>query len=97
MEKGFNIVNNQWNSVQTVIERCIDEGIYEIPAFVPYSLLMQEIINTQLSLYTADPKGNISDISKLSKLFELALNTSNKMNEYIAANTPVAPAPQEVQ
>lgn len=88
LEKGYSLVNNTWEAVQTVIERCIDEDIYEIPSFVPYSLLMKEITNTQLSLYTADPNNNVGDILKLGKLFEVALNASNKMNEYIAANTP---------
>lgn len=88
LEKGYSVINNTWESVQTVIERCIDYGIFEVPSFVPYELLEQEIINTQLSLFTADPKGNVDDINKLSKLFEVVLNSSNKMNEYIAAQQP---------
>ena len=96
LEKGYSIINNTWEAVQTVIERCIDENIYEIPSFVPYTLLQQEILNTQLSLYTADPVANVGDINKLAKLFEVSINAANKVNEYIAATQP-QPMPEEVQ
>lgn len=80
LEKSYSLLNNTWEAVQTVIERCIDESKYEIPAFVPLVLLQQEIINTQLSLYSADPDNNVKDIQKLSKLFEVSLKMNNEMN-----------------
>lgn len=84
LEKGYSVLNNTWEAVQTVIERCIDGDVYEIPTFVPYTLLQQEIINTQLSLFAADPYGNMNDIGKLGKLFEVTVNASNKINNYLA-------------
>lgn len=83
LERGYSVINNSWNAVQTVIERCIDQNIFEVPSFVPYSLLEQEILNTQLSLYTADPINNADDINKLSKLFQVVITSQDKMQAFM--------------
>lgn len=88
LEKGYSIKNNSWNSVQTVIERCIDQDIYSVPAFVPWTLLQQEIVNTQMSLFVADPVANEQDIAKLSRLFENVVSESKKLSEAMAATMP---------
>ena len=85
IDKSYSRQNNNWNAVQTVIERCIDGGIYEVPAFVPIDFLEMEIINTQLSLFAANPDDNIDDINKLTKLFEICLKTQSKFAQAMEA------------
>lgn len=82
IENGYNYVNNQWNAVQMVIWRCLDNDVYEVPPFVTYSLLEQEILNTQLSLFSSDPEGNTVSISKLNRLFKMVYDTSNNMQQF---------------
>lgn len=88
LDTGYSRTNNNWNAVQTIIERCIDSNIFEVPAFVPIDMLEAEIINTQLSLFAANPDENIDDINKLTKLFEVCLNMQNKFAQAVAANQP---------
>lgn len=83
IDDSYSRQNNTWNAVQTVIERCIDSDIYEVPAFVPIDMLEAEILNTQLSLFAANPDENTDDINKLTKLFEICLQTQNKFSEAI--------------
>ena len=55
-----------------IIKECIEEGNFDIPEYIPFDLLKEEIINTQLSLRAANKDGNKEDIIKLSKLYEKA-------------------------
>ena len=91
LEKGYSIANNSWEACQTVIERCINNNIYDIPPFIPFSMLMQEILNTQMLLFSADPIANQSTIEKLGILFANCFNISQKMNNYMAANMEAQP------
>lgn len=83
LEKGFSVANNSWEACQTVIMRCIEDNIYEVPSFVPFSMLLSEILNTQMLLFNADAVNNQGDIEKLGKLFMNVYNVSQKMNEYL--------------
>lgn len=89
LDTTYNVMSNHFDAVCTVIDRCLFEDCFEIPPFVSYLELAKEILNMQLLLFNADPVGNIEDINKLSKLFQLAYES----NEQMAAMT----APQVTQ
>lgn len=70
LEMGYSLANNAIEAVMEVIKNCIEEDDYEIPAYVPFELLKEEIINTLLSLTSANKEKNKEDINKLCKLYE---------------------------
>ena len=72
LESGYSLSNNAINAVMSVIGSCIDDDEYEIPSYIPFTLLEQEILNTQLSLRASNYKKNKDDIAKLTKLFAVA-------------------------
>lgn len=69
LELGYSLTNNAIDCVMSVIKECIENNIYDIPDYVPFNLLKEEIINTQLSLRAVGSK-NQDDIDKLSRLYE---------------------------
>lgn len=73
INRGYSVANNAWNTCQTLIDQCIYENKYEIPDYVPFPMLKEQIINMQLSLRTAQgaETGNEEDIKHLTKYFEL--------------------------
>lgn len=70
LELGYSLTNNAIDAVMSIIKECIENDSYDIPDFVPFALLKEEIINTQLSLRSAGTK-NAVDIAKLDKLYEV--------------------------
>ena len=72
LNSGYSLANNAINAVMNTIENCMKEDNYDIPYFLPYAMLKEEIINTQLSLASAGYERNKKDIEKLQKLFEKA-------------------------
>jgi hypothetical protein len=70
LEMGYSLANNAIEAVMEVIKNCIEEDDYDIPAYVPFELLKEEIINTLLSLTSANKEKNKEDINKLCKLYE---------------------------
>jgi hypothetical protein len=93
LDTTYSVMQNSWNSVQTVIDRCLFEDVYEIPPFVNFLLLSKEIVNTQMLLFVADPEKNIGDINKLTKLFSLVYKT----NEKYASMLTQPPAQEETE
>lgn len=73
INRGYSVANNAWNTCQTLIDQCIYDGKYEIPDYVPFQMLKEQIINMQLSLRTAQgaESGNEEDIKHLTKYFEM--------------------------
>lgn len=71
IQSGFSLANNAVNAVYAVINDCIENNNFELPTYVPFTLLKEEIINVQLSLKAANKKGNIEDIEKLQKLYSI--------------------------
>lgn len=88
LDLSYNYDNNTWNAIQSVINRCIEDSIYDIPFFIPMPLVMSEILNTQLILFSANPTRNEEAILKLTKLFEVAYSKSKKVN-YFAMNQQI--------
>jgi len=72
IQSGYSLSNNAINAVLTCINDCIEKDIYEVPDFIPFLMLKEEIINTQLSLKAAASaeNDNTKDIAKLTKLYE---------------------------
>lgn len=70
LEMGYSLSNNAIDAVMAVIKSCIEDDIFDVPEFIPFELLKEEIINTQLSLTAAGYDRNKKDIIKLNKLYE---------------------------
>lgn len=70
LEMGYSLSNNAIDAVMSVIKSCIEDDVFDVPEFIPFELLKEEIINTQLSLTSAGYDRNKKDILKLEKLYE---------------------------
>lgn len=70
LEMGYSLSNNAIDAVMSVIKSCIEDDVFDVPEFIPFELLKEEIINTQLSLTAAGYDRNKKDIIKLNKLYE---------------------------
>ena len=72
IQSGYSLSNNAINAVLTCINDCIEKDIFDVPDYIPFLMLKEEIINTQLSLKAAaSPENdNSKDIAKLTKLYE---------------------------
>lgn len=70
LEMGYSLSNNAIDAVMAVIKSCIEDDVFDVPEFIPFELLKEEIINTQLSLTSAGYDKNKKDILKLEKLYE---------------------------
>ena len=73
LELGYSLTNNAIDCVMSVIKECIENDNFDVPDYVPFNLLKEEIINTQLSLRAVGTK-NEADIAKLSQLYEVVEN-----------------------
>lgn len=77
--QGYSIANNSIEAVMNVIDECIEDDNFEVPDFIPTDMLMQEILNTCLSLSSANKDGrNQGDIDKLMKLYQLCAMKNNE-------------------
>jgi hypothetical protein len=72
IQSGYSLSNNAINAVLTCINDCIEKDIFDVPDYIPFLMLKEEIINTQLSLKAAASaeNDNKKDIEKLTKLYE---------------------------
>ena len=61
---GYSLTNNAINAVLTTINDCIEKDIFDVPDYLPFAMLKEEIINTQLSLKAAasEFQNNLEDI-----------------------------------
>lgn len=69
LEMGYSLSNNAIDAVMAVIKDCLENGNMKVPEYIPFELLKEEIINTQLAL-TANYGKNKEEIKKLGKLYE---------------------------
>lgn len=81
LQAGYSLSNNAINAVMTVIELCINKDVFTIPEFIPFQMLKEEIMNTQLSLMAANFEKNKDDIEKLNKLYATAEDMEQKWQE----------------
>ena len=73
LQSGYNMANNALNAVLNVIDDCLIKGIYDVPDYIPMTLLKEETLNTVLSL-RASNNDNSADIEKLLKLYKIAVS-----------------------
>ena len=96
LQSGYSLSNNAINAVMTVIQECIEKNNFDVPEYIPFTMLKEEIINTQLSLKSANPDKNQKDIEKLDKLYEIVeekeqewqtdTDNMNAVNEQLASS-----------
>lgn len=80
--QGYSLANNNINAVMKVIDNCIERDVYDIPDFIDNETLMNEILNTQLSLYAGNTDANKDDIAKLDRLYQMcAQKQKNAMTD----------------
>lgn len=77
--QGYSLANNAIDAVMKVIDNCLSNGDMDVPDYVDQETLLNEILNTQLSLYAAKGNGNQEDIDKLQQLYEVV--ASQQMNQ----------------
>lgn len=83
LQSGYSLSNNAINAVMTVIDDCINNGNMNVPEYIPFQMLKEEIINTQLSLKAANGEKNIADIEKLTRLYQIVEDKEAKWQEDI--------------
>lgn len=69
--QGYSLANNSINAVMKVIDDCLSTGNMNVPDYVDQESLMNEILNTQLSLYAAKGVDNQEDIDRLQELYQV--------------------------
>lgn len=72
LEGGYSLSTNAIDAVDTVIDDCLENDSFDIPDYVPFTMLKEQIINMQLLLQSTNYKKNKVDIDKLSKLYAKA-------------------------
>ena len=72
INRGYSAANNGFNATMTLIDACIYEDKFDIPDYIPFEMIKEQIVNMQLSLKAAEggTDSNEKDIEKLQKLFK---------------------------
>lgn len=80
IQRGYNVANNAYNATMTLIDQVIYEDKYEIPDYVPFQMIKEQIVNMQLNLRAASVNGsNDEDIERLTKYFTMIEEKENEM------------------
>ena len=85
LEQGYSLSNNAIDAVMEIIKECVEDDNFDVPEYIPFVLLKEEIINTQLSLRSAGPEENKEAISKLTKLYQKVEELEQQWNDEAAA------------
>ena len=82
INRGYSAANNGFNATMTLIDACIYEDKFDIPSYVPFQMIKEQIVNMQLSLKAAEggTDSNEKDIEKLQKLFEAVEEKEKELN-----------------
>lgn len=72
LQLGYSLANNSINAVLAVIDDCLENDNFEVPDYIPTQMLLEEIMNTCLSLKSANNPKNKEDIQKLLQLYDAA-------------------------
>lgn len=72
LESGYSLATNANDAVDSVIESCLEDNNFDIPDYIPFTMLKEQIINLQLLLRSTNYKKNKDDLDKLSQLYEIA-------------------------
>lgn len=92
LQLGYSITNNSINAVLSVIDDCLENDNYDIPDYIPNQMLLEEIMNTALSLKAANNPSNAVDIQKLMQLYQMAVskNADAQTSAELAATNQLA-------
>ena len=74
IDDGYNLATNSIKAVYAVIDDCIEYGNFDVPDYIPNQMLLEEIMNTILSLKAANNPDNKVDIDKLMQLYQIAMS-----------------------
>ena len=74
IDDGYNLATNSIKAVYAVIDECIEYDNFDVPDYIPNQMLLEEIMNTILSLKAANNPDNKVDIDKLMQLYKLAIS-----------------------
>lgn len=82
INRGYSVANNAFNATMTLIDSCIYEDNFEIPDYIPFQMIKEQIINMQLSLKAAEggTDSNEKDIQKLIRLYEAVEQKESEFN-----------------
>lgn len=82
INRGYSVANNAFNATMTLIDSCIYEDNFEIPDYIPFQMIKEQIVNMQLSLKAAEggTDSNEKDIQKLIKLYEAVEEKESEFN-----------------
>lgn len=72
VDAGYNIAVSSFNAVNAVIMDCLENDNFDIPDYIPNGMLLEEIMNTLLTLKASNNPQNKVDIDKLMKLYDAA-------------------------
>lgn len=99
IQTGFSLSGNAINAVLTVISNCVEHGSMEVPDYVPFQMLKEEIINTQLSLKAAGgaENKNEDDIAKLTQLYQIVEQKEQEWQSTIQAQQQQEMMAQQAQ
>lgn len=74
IDDGYNLATNSIKAVYAVIDDCIEYDNFDVPDYIPNQMLLEEIMNTILSLKAANNPDNKVDIDKLMQLYQIAIS-----------------------
>lgn len=74
IDDGYNLATNSIKAVYSVIDDCIEYDNFDVPDYIPNQMLLEEIMNTILSLKAANNPDNKVDIDKLMQLYQIAIS-----------------------
>lgn len=74
IDDGYNLATNSIKAVYAVIDECIEYDNFDVPDYIPNQMLLEEIMNTILSLKAANNPDNRVDIDKLMQLYQIAIS-----------------------
>ena len=74
IDDGYNLATNSIKAVYAVIDDCIEYDNFDVPDYIPNQMLLEEIMNTILSLKAANNPDNKVDIDKLTQLYQIAIS-----------------------
>lgn len=87
LEGGYSLAQDALNAVNVVILDCLENDVYDVPDYIPFDLLREEILHTQLTLKSANREKNKADIDKLTKLYE---SIEDRVQDYESENIETA-------
>lgn len=92
IDDGYNLATNSIKAVYAVIDDCIEYDNFDVPDYIPNQMLLEEIMNTILSLKAANNPDNKVDIDKLMQLYKLAIakNTDAQTSAEMAATQTIS-------